>query len=206
MRHPPGHPGTQFRGGGPADPWRRRTRAPAAGGGPRVLVVVASRHGATREIAARLCADMRGSEAGTRAGLTTVLVPAQEYPDPATFDAVVLGSAVYAGRWLVPARDYAEVAAASLRRRPTWLFSSGVGGARVGSPDAPDDPAGIGDSIAVRGHAVFDGRLERRLLSAAERTALPATSPADGDFRDWPAVRAWADEIAAELAARLVPA
>ena len=38
---------------------------------------------------------------------------------------MVLGSAVYAGRWLEPAREYAATHAGGLRTRPTWLFSSG---------------------------------------------------------------------------------
>jgi menaquinone-dependent protoporphyrinogen oxidase len=64
------------------------------------------------------------------AGLSAVTVPARQRPDPASFDAVVLGSAVYAGRWLDPARQYAALYADVLRARPVWLFSSGP----IGNP------------------------------------------------------------------------
>jgi hypothetical protein len=50
------------------------------------------------------------------------------------YDAVVLGSAVYAGHWLKPARALADRCAAALRARPVWLFSSGP----VGDPAKPD--------------------------------------------------------------------
>src|SRR4051794_11513288 len=66
------------------------------GGGPGGPVVVASRHGATAEIGAALAREL----AAGAAGVSAVAVPASHRPDPTPFDAVVLGSAVYAGRWL----------------------------------------------------------------------------------------------------------
>jgi len=41
------------------------------------------------------------------------------------FDAVVLGSAVYAGHWLKPARELVDRSRDALAARPVWLFSSG---------------------------------------------------------------------------------
>src|SRR3954453_23252816 len=72
---------------------------------PRVLVVVASRHGATAEIAAALARGLGGGAAGRGVGLSAVAVPAEQRPEPGSYDAVLLGSAVYAGRWLDPARQ-----------------------------------------------------------------------------------------------------
>ncbi|WP_347058146.1 flavodoxin domain-containing protein [Blastococcus sp. HT6-30] len=177
------------------------TAVGAGGCGPRVLVAFASRHGATREIAAALAQSLPASRAGRIGRLSTVLAPVELRPDPADFDAVVLGSAVYAGRWLEPARRYVGAVAPELRGRSTWLFSSGLVGDRPGPPD--DDPDGrrIGDWIDALDHRVFPGRLERRVLSAAERAGWPAHAVV-GDFRDWRAVRAWCEEIAAEVVTR----
>jgi menaquinone-dependent protoporphyrinogen oxidase len=104
---------------GPAQPTTVRAEDASAGrsgrstGGPRrVLVTVASRHGATREIAQALGARLDSGGAGRSAGLMAVVLPVEQRPDPAPYDAVVLGSAAYAGRWLEPARDYASIHAA----------------------------------------------------------------------------------------------
>ena len=62
--------------------------------GPRVLVAFASRHGATRELAAVVEREL----ARSGRGVATVLGPVQCRPDVVGFDAVVLGSGVYGGR------------------------------------------------------------------------------------------------------------
>ena len=53
----------------------------------------------------------------------------------------------------------------------------------------------------ARDHHVFSGRIDRHELGFGERAVVRAVHAAVGDFRDWPAVRAWAAEIAAELQA-----
>ncbi len=179
-----------------------------SGGPARVLVVVASRHGATAEIGAALARDIGGCDAGRSAGLVAVAVPVEQRPDPAAFDAVVLGSAVYAGRWLEPAREYATTHASLLRARPTWLFSSGPIGEPPFPPDEPHDVAPITAVVGARGHALFPGRLEKDRLGFAERAMVTAMRAPVGDFRDWAAVRGWGEEIASALSAttRALPA
>jgi menaquinone-dependent protoporphyrinogen oxidase len=169
----------------------------------RVLIVVASRHGSTAEIAAALARDIGESDAGKAAGLGAVAVAAEQRPDPGAFDAIVLGSAVYAGRWLDVAREYAAAHAATLRTRPVWLFSSGPIGTPVVAEDEPHDAAPLTALTAARAHRVFPGRLDRARLSFGERAMATAMRAPVGDFRDWGEVAAWAAEIAAEVAAEL---
>lgn len=166
----------------------------------RVLVTAASRHGSTTEIADAVARDLQESAAGRRCGLTAVTVPVERDPDPSGYDAVVLGSGVYAGRWLEPARHYAAGHATALRSRPVWLLSSGPIGAPPFPPDEPHDAEPIRASVAARGHRVFPGRLDPHRLSIGERAVVTAMRAPVGDFRDWVAVRAWAEEIAEELA------
>jgi menaquinone-dependent protoporphyrinogen oxidase len=171
------------------------------GGGPRVLVVVASRHGATREIGQRLAEWLPGTDAGQALGLSAVAEGAEHGGDPAGFDAVVVGSAVYAGRWLEPAREYVTVHAGSLREMPVWLFSSGPIGAPPFPPDEPHDAHPLAQLSGARGHRVFAGCLQPPLLTFGERAMVTAMRAPVGDFRDWTAVRAWAEEIATALQA-----
>jgi menaquinone-dependent protoporphyrinogen oxidase len=166
---------------------------------PRVLVVVASRHGATAEIATELGKAVGDCDAGRRSGITAIAMPVEQRPDPAPFDAVILGSAVYGGHWLESAREYATSHADVLRHRPVWLFSSGPIGEPPFPPDEPYDVQALTHLIGPRGHRVFPGRLDTSRLSFGERAMVTAMRAPLGDFRDWEAVRSWATEIAGLL-------
>ena len=58
-----------------------------------VLVAYATKHGATAEIAEKVSQVLR------QAGLRTDVLPADGVSDLAPYEAVVLGSALYIGRW-----------------------------------------------------------------------------------------------------------
>jgi menaquinone-dependent protoporphyrinogen oxidase len=169
----------------------------------RILVAVATRHGATREIAEHLATSL--GSALTDAGVA----PEVEVRDVGLipsldgFDAVVLGSACYLGRWLEPARKFAESFADELRGLPLWLFSSGP----VAEEHEPEIPGAIDDlrrQLGARDHRVFGGRIDRRGLHFPERLVATASHVKDGDFRDWPSIRAWGYEIGTALAAAAV--
>jgi menaquinone-dependent protoporphyrinogen oxidase len=161
----------------------------------RLLVSAASRHGSTAEIATELGKALRGA----LPGVDVDVVPVTRVAGFADYDAVVLGSAVYFGRWLDEARWQVSAHAEVLRHRPIWLFSSGP----VGDPSVPEtepgDAAELAAAVGAREHVVFPGALHREQLGLRERLAVGFVRAADGDCRDWPAVRAWADRIAADL-------
>jgi menaquinone-dependent protoporphyrinogen oxidase len=158
----------------------------------KVLVTAASRYGATGEIAEAIGEVLR------ERGLDATVGP----PEAATVDghdAVVLGSAVYAGHWLKPARELVERQRDALAARPVWLFSSGP----VGDPPKPEeDPVDVAELVAATGardHRVFAGRLLRKQLGFADKAIAVALRVPDGDFRDWTAIRQWAAGIADAL-------
>jgi menaquinone-dependent protoporphyrinogen oxidase len=159
----------------------------------RVLVTAASKHGATWEIAEAVRDGL------VSAGVEAVALPPAEVTDLEGFDAVVLGSGVYAGRWLEPARGLVAALPEELARRRVWLFSSGP----IGDPPRPEvDPADVAELVETTGaveHRVFPGRLERSRLGLAERAVVAALRAPEGDFRDWEAVGAWAEGIARAL-------
>ena len=158
-----------------------------------ILVAVASKHGATGEIGEIVAGVLRD------AGLTAETRRPQDVASLDAYDAVVLGSATYAGRWLEPARAFAARHATALATRPVWLFSSGPLGDPPMPPGEPAEPIAIATSLTARAHRSFSGRLDPRRLGLLERTLTRAVRAPDGDFRDWEAVRDWADEIVAEL-------
>jgi menaquinone-dependent protoporphyrinogen oxidase len=160
----------------------------------RVLVAVASKYGATDEIAGAIGREL------VRRGLETEVRRIDDVVDVTPYRAFVVGSAVYAGHWLGSARDFVEERAAELASRPTWLFSSGP----IGDPPRPSEGEAVHVEpliIATRAneHRVFAGKLDKRRLSFPERAVVFAFRAAEGDFRDWDAIDAWAGEIADAL-------
>lgn len=159
----------------------------------RVLVIVASKHGSTAEIASAL------GERLTRRGIDASVLDAAKVSDLSGYDAVLLGSAVYAGRWMKPARELVELRAEELATRPVWLFSSGPVGEPLRPTEDPVDVATITAAIPTRGHRVFPGKLDKSKLGLAEKALVASLRVAEGDYRDWDEVAAWADEIADAL-------
>jgi menaquinone-dependent protoporphyrinogen oxidase len=160
----------------------------------RVLVTAASRHGSTADIAAAIVRVLH------LRGLAADLVEPAEVKDLTGYDAVVLGSAVYAGRWMAPATDLVDRCRSQLVGRPVWLFSSGP----VGSPANPAEGPAVSkvmEQTGALGHRVFAGKLDKAELGRLERTMVRAVRAPEGDYRDWDAIAEWAARIADGLSA-----
>ncbi|MBM3694790.1 MAG: hypothetical protein FJW79_02490 [Actinobacteria bacterium] len=159
----------------------------------RVLVVAASKHGSTAEIATAL------GEALARRGLSATVADAADAGDIEEYEAVVLGSAVYAGRWQKAARELAERHGDFLVKHPLWLFSSGPVGDPLKPEEDPVDVAQIMAIVGAREHRVFAGRVDKSRLNLAEKAIVKALKVPEGDWRDFGAVAAWGNEIADAL-------
>lgn len=160
-----------------------------------VLVTAASKHGATREIAEAIARAL--DEHGVSAELARV----DEVDSLDRFDAVVLGSGVYMGRWLEPARKFVERHGPELSERKTWLFSSGPVGTPSRGP-TEEEAVKVDDIVAAtkaEGHRLFAGKFDKREFSFPERLAMRAVGAEEGDYRDWEEIERWAREIAAQL-------
>ena len=165
-----------------------------------ILIGVASRHGSTVGIAQALAQELR------QAGQTVDVRTLADNPSIENYEAIIIGSAVYLGGWLPQARQFIEQHQQQLLERPVWLFSSGP--TVAGEPRAADEPSHIDELIreaGARGHRTFAGKLDRSQLDLGERfiiwnvNRMKAGGVPDGDFRDWDAIRTWADEIATAL-------
>jgi len=161
----------------------------------RVLVSVASRHGSTAEIADKI------GEVLKAAGIDADIRPPDQILGVAQYDGVILGSGVYAGRWLAPAKQLAERESAVLRSRPVWLFSSGPVGDPAKPAAEPVDVDLVRKWTDAIDHRVFPGKLDRQELGFGERAIVLAVHAAEGDFRQWEDVAAWAAGIVQTLQA-----
>jgi menaquinone-dependent protoporphyrinogen oxidase len=157
----------------------------------RVLVVYASKKGSTREVAEAIADRLEAD------GLRTVVQPASDRVDVSAFDAVVVGGALYTGRWHRDARRFLRRHRRVLGTMPVAVFAMG--------PATMDDHAVAGSL----------GQLERGLASVPEvspvavgvfggvidpaRLRFPFNRMPPSDARDWDAISAWADDFAGQV-------
>jgi menaquinone-dependent protoporphyrinogen oxidase len=164
----------------------------------RVLVAYATKHGGTAEIAERIGEVLR------QAGLRADVLRAGRVSDPAAYEAVVLGSGVYIGRWRKEAARFLKDNEQVLAEQLVWLFSSGPTG--EGDPVELTDgwrfPTAlqpVADRIQPRDVVVFHGVLDEKKLNVVEKWAIKNVRAPLGDFRDWDGIAAWATSIADAL-------
>lgn len=170
-----------------------------------ILVLYASKHGATREIAERIGNCLR------EAGLDADARPVLEAGDLEDYQGFVLGSAAYLGSWLNDATAFVRTNRELLAERPVWLFTSGPLGTEANDATRgaslmaaePQELPDFEESIHPRQHRVFPGALDPGKLNYAERSLrkLPSGQGLlpEGDFRDWDEIQEWAYEIAQEM-------
>jgi menaquinone-dependent protoporphyrinogen oxidase len=155
----------------------------------RILVVYASKHGSTREVAIaigdRLYDDGHGVD----------VLDAMDAPSPAGYDGVVVGGSIYMGRWHAAARRYLRRHGKLLAALPLGVFALGpltmsdhdVYGTRKQLDAAlAKAPALAPDLVAVFGGVIDPAKLP-----------FPFKRMPETDARDWPAIRAWANDMAA---------
>ncbi|RAG86850.1 flavodoxin [Streptacidiphilus pinicola] len=160
-----------------------------------VLVAYASRGGATAEIARWLAERLRGEEDAPEVTVAEI----SDDLDPSGYDAVILGSALYEGRWMRSASRFARRHRHELEHVWVWAFSSG-----------PLDDSATTDEVLIthsadratrrvlaRDHVTFGGRLAPDSRGWLAHAMVEGGH--GGDFRDRAQIDAYADQIAGEL-------
>jgi menaquinone-dependent protoporphyrinogen oxidase len=162
-----------------------------------VLVAYASKHGSTREVAEAI------AETFLEHGLGVELREAPSVADVESYDAVLLGGALYTGRLHPDARRFLRRHRAGLAQRPLAVFAMGprtlaeneIAGSRHQLDRALAQVAEL-EPAAV---AIFGGVVDPAKLR------FPFNRMPASDARDWDAIHAWADEVAAAFATSPVP-
>jgi len=160
---------------------------------PRVLVAYGTKNGATAGIAETIGAAL------DREGIAVDVQPAGQVRSVDGYDAVVLGGALYAGRWHRDARRFVRRYAGELDGRPVWLFSSGPlddsADAREIGPVA--QAASAVAALHARQHITFGGQLTETTKGFIARAMV--RNGKGGDFRNQERIQAWSRGIAAAL-------
>jgi menaquinone-dependent protoporphyrinogen oxidase len=165
----------------------------------KILVVYASKSGATAEIAEKIGEVLR------QTGLKTDVFPVGDLRDIAPYQAVILGSAVYIGSWPKETEAFLKAHEKILANRPLWLFSSGPTG--EGDPvqllngwRLPVALRPVVDRIQPRDITVFHGYINPDKLNFVQKWVINSVIKKPmGDFRDWEAIVAWTNTITVAL-------
>ena len=130
-----------------------------------VLVTAASRHGSTQEIAERIYRQLAFRLPPSSWALH--LIDIDEVDSLEDYDAAIVGSAIYFGRWLKRAERLID-GASMPPELGLWLFSSG--------PVEPDSPAisasevepDVRQRLDLKDSVVFAGRINGETLGMGE--------------------------------------
>ncbi len=155
----------------------------------RVLVGWASRHGATQEVADVVADELRA------AGHEVRSVEISSVTSIDSYEAIVLGSAVYMTQWVDVMRRFVAQHSSELKNKPVWAFSVGLSGVPGGTLQDPIRVGPVLLKISPIEHRTFAGRLRPRELSLRERSIARLGGAVEGDFRNWSQIRQWARSI-----------
>lgn len=165
---------------------------------PRVLVTYASRHGSTAEVAATIAEALQSA-----CDFAVTLTSMAEFEPPAAYDAIIIGTAIYADQWLPDAEDYLQHFANELQARPVAFFNVCMVAA-----NSDDDSKALLRQYHADAHAraikpvavgIFAGQLSHNGLYGLDRWLVTVKHLPPGDYRDWDYIRAWALEACEAL-------
>jgi menaquinone-dependent protoporphyrinogen oxidase len=159
----------------------------------KVLVAYATKMGATATIAGVIGSELRAAGHQVDVHEIGAVLAVSEY------DAVIVGSAIYKGRWRSEAVRFLRDHERQLRSRPVWLFHSGpIGPSKNQDQPVPPDVARLAGLIQAAPVKTFAGDLQADAL-AGVRAHRAELDQLIGDSRDWPEIRGWSREIATAL-------
>lgn len=160
----------------------------------RILVTFGSKMGGTEGLAQMVADSLR------KRGYEPVVRPAGRMTDIGSFDAVIVGGALYAFRWHKDAKRFVRRHSTELRSLPVFFFSSGPLDESAAEQTIP--PVKSVQKLMARvgadGHMTFGGRMP------ADAKGFPASAMAKnnaGDWRDPDQVDRWVAQVVDQLEA-----
>jgi menaquinone-dependent protoporphyrinogen oxidase len=163
----------------------------------RILVAYATKSGCTAGVAEKI------GETLAAAGATVDVKSVKDGPDPADYDAVLVGSGARMGKWHGSAKKWVESHAATLRGKPVAFFTACLTMAL--EPEKADEAHGYSDAVIEESGVqpvdvgLFAGWFQPDEFGFASRAVLNRMDTPVGDFRDWDAIAAWTEEVAPGL-------
>ncbi|MFN8527381.1 MAG: flavodoxin domain-containing protein [Anaerolineae bacterium] len=170
----------------------------------RVLVTFASRAGSTAGVAEAI------GETLTKAGLQVDVCPMQAVNNLSPYQAIVAGSAIQDKAWLPEAIEFMESHRSQLTQKPVAVFlvcmtlamknQQWVEQAHVGDWLAPVRAIVTPVSEGLFAGALKLDKVPDRWARFGFRLSILFGMWAEGDHRDWAAIRTWAAALPAKFA------
>ena len=160
----------------------------------RALVTYASKYGSTGGVA-----DAIGKELCSKEVAADVLL-IKNVSNISPYQAVVIGSAIYMGKWMSEAVDFLKKNKDILRQVPVAYFlvcmtlSQPTKKNRAEALSCMDPILKAVPEIKPVAIGTFAGALDYNNLSWLNKKILKSKGTPEGDFRDWKAIQAWARE------------
>ncbi len=160
----------------------------------RVLVTYASKYGSTGGVA-----DAIGKELCAK-GLAADVALVRNAGDLGLYQGVVIGSAIYKGKWMPEATDFVEKNWDIMRRIPVAYFLVCITMAqpteerRAKALSFIEPIMNAVPEIRPLSIGTFAGALDYNKLSWLNKRILKGKGAPEGDFRDWNSIRTWAQE------------
>ncbi|MBN2004484.1 MAG: flavodoxin domain-containing protein [Anaerolineae bacterium] len=157
-----------------------------------VLVTYASKAGSTGEVAEAI------AKVFCDAGATVDVRPVKEVRDLSGYRAVVLGSAIRMGSWLSEATSFVKTHKATLAQMPVAYFQvcgeleKDTEETRKTTGTYLDPVRALLEPVASE---VFAGKMDFAKLSWLDRSIIKMMGGNEGDWRNWDAIHAWAEEL-----------
>lgn len=162
----------------------------------KILVAYASRYGSTREIAEAVARTLE------KAGYSVDCRNVMDVDDLAPYAAVVAGSPIYMGKWLVEGVDFVKRFSVELNEKPLAVFA--VGYSMKDETDMVRRSASASMTevrIYVRPQVegLFAGKFDPEGMSRADLEIMKMAGAVPGDARNWSQVARWAESLPSVL-------
>jgi menaquinone-dependent protoporphyrinogen oxidase len=159
----------------------------------RILVTYASKAGSTSEVAATI-----GKTLATN-GTAVDVLPLEDVANIQDYQAVVIGSAIRAGKWISSATEFIKTHQSYLSRTPTAYFTCCMTlheDTEENRRKALDFMAPVCDVVPPVEMAAFAGKMDYSKISFFERLIITKVfSIPEGDFRNWDKIQTWAKKL-----------
>ena len=162
----------------------------------QILVAYASKCGSTGEIADAIAQSL------CEAGAAVDVRPMQDTKDLDGYDAIVVGSAIRMGRPLQEATRFVEKHAATLNRVPVAFFAGCMALSDPTEENLEQSSAylePLRQLVTPVDESLFAGVMDPSKLPWLFPLMMKAMDLAEGDHRDWDAIRAWGGDLAPKL-------
>jgi len=159
---------------------------------PKTLITFATRTQSTAEIAAIIWQTLSVVDA------TVDILPVNKVTGLDDYRAIILGSAIKYGKWLPEAVKFVQDNQKKLNSLPVAVYTvhlMNLGNDETSRRNREAYLKPVKNWISPRKNTFFAGIGNWEKVNFLEGLIGKVINAPEGDFRDWPAIRSWAEEL-----------